>query len=688
MSAAAEVQALHALAERLGVQRSYIDLAGRRQRASTAALLQITAALDGSFDALRQAPDALRRRLDADRRRVVEPVLASFGRAAPRLPLQLAAPTATPRVLVQSECDQEFRELQPVRLLSTARGSQLLLPPLPLGYHRLRLQIGAAMHETLLVRAPQRLSPMPPDGLGMFLPLHALRHDDDLGVGSYGGLARLAQWCGEHGGRVLSTLPLLATNLDEPFEYSPYSPLSRCFWNEVFLDVAAAPGLTDCDQARRALAAIEAPAAALRRQPLVDYRAAVAMVRSVLQPLAQWTAAAATPIGESFRSFRGDAEIERYARFRAVLAARGEPWQSWPEPMRRGDLPDGSFDAELATYHAYTQWLAGRQLDAARADADAAGVSLYLDLPLGVHPAGFDTFRHQGLFVAGAAAGAPPDPLFSKGQNWGFPPLHPERQRQQGYGHMIAVLRHHLRCARILRLDHVMGLHRLYYIANGMPATAGLYVRYPAEEMFAIVCLEAARAGCHVVGEDLGTVPPIVRKRMDRHGLSRLHVLQHSIAPQHQPPVLPAPKGSVASLNTHDMPTFAGFLAGGDLRDQVQMGLLDDQGLAAATAERERNIAALIAHLQQRGLVGDSPGPQQVMRGAQLLLAAGDSELLLLNLEDLWLEPLPQNVPGTWRERPNWLRRAAVSFASMRQMTEVDEVLAALILARHNRRPR
>lgn len=684
---AGEVKALHDVAELLGVQLSYTDLAGRRQQASIEALLGVTAALGAGVDRMAEAPEALRRLLELQNRRVVEPVVASFGRSAPRVALRLPAQPTSAYVSVVLEGETEPRRLEPVRVLAGRSGCELVLPPLPPGYHRLRIEVAGAVHETLLLRAPRRAPAMPTHGTGAFLPLHALREDDDLGIGNFGGLTRLAERWGGLGGSVLSTLPLLATNLDEPFEYSPYSPLSRCFWNEIFLDVRAVPELASCEAARNALAAVAAEAHALRQQPLVDYRASVELVRRVLQPLAAQLATAEGPRGEAFRAFRQGAPVTAYAQFRAVLAARGEPWQKWPEPLRSGRFEPGSFDPALATYHAYTQWLAEEQLLAARTAADRASVSLYLDLPLGVQPGGFDTFWHQQLFVSGVAVGAPPDPLFQKGQNWGFPPIHPERQREQGYLHLAEVLRHHMRFARILRLDHVMGLHRLFCIPNGMAATAGVYLRYPVEEMFAVVCLEASRAGCHVVGEDLGTVPPVIRTRMARHGFSRLHVLQFSIDAGAEPPVRPPAPGSVACLNTHDTPTFAGFLDGLDLRVQLELGLIDEAALAVAVADRRRTIAALAAYLQRRGLVGATPGPGELMRGAQTLLAEGECELVLLNLEDLWLEPEPQNVPGTWRERPNWRRRAAVSAPAMRQRPEVRELAAALIQMRRNQEP-
>ncbi|MEZ5963130.1 MAG: 1,4-alpha-glucan branching protein GlgB [Planctomycetota bacterium] len=673
-----ELRALHDLADRLGMQRSYTDSDGHRRRATTDALLGVARALGADVERPGDAPAALRRLHESAEQRIVEPVVVSFGRAPVRVPLRLPSPPPGVRVLARAEAAREETLLAPVRVQKGRDGCVLALPALPVGYHRLRIEIGSRVCETLLLRAPVRVPALPPAGTGMFLPLYALREEGDLGVGNYGGLGRLATWCGEVGGSALATLPLLATNLDEPLEFSPYSPLSRRFWNEVFLDVASVP---EVEQDGKARAAFAAASARVRTgsADLVDYRASVELVREVLRPIARRIATDEGPRGKSFRAFREDGEVAAWSRFRAVLAARGEPWQQWPEPLRRGTFAPGSFDPDVATWHAFAQWLAEEQLAAAAEAARRAGVRLYLDLPLGVHASGFDTFRHRELFMGGCSAGAPPDPLFRKGQNWGFPPLHPEHQRRDGYRHLVDVLRHHMRHAGILRLDHVMGLHRLYCVPHGMEATDGVYVRYAPDELYAVVTLEAARAGCHVVGEDLGTVPPAVRTSMRKHGLSRLHVLQFAIDPGAAPPVHEAPVGSIACLDTHDTPTFAAFLAGADIELQRELSCLDEGGMAAARAGRERAVAALTLELQARGFAGPDPDAGELVTAASRLLAAGGSEMVLLNLEDLWLELRPQNVPGTWRQLPNWRRRCAVPFAALQVQPEYRQIVGAVV---------
>ncbi|HEX5050372.1 MAG TPA: hypothetical protein VFZ65_01240, partial [Planctomycetota bacterium] len=213
---AGEIRALHALADLLGVQRSYTDLARHRQRASTEVLLAVTSALGCGIQAVREAPEALRRLREERKARVVEPVVASFGPRASRVPLQSPASPAALRVFALGEGGP--RLLAPVEVLLRGPRCELVLPKLSLGYHRLRIELDGRTHETLLVRAPLRAPALAGGATGMFLPLHALREANDLGVGDFGGLADLAEWCGSQGGSVISTLPLLSTNLDEPFE--------------------------------------------------------------------------------------------------------------------------------------------------------------------------------------------------------------------------------------------------------------------------------------------------------------------------------------------------------------------------------------------------------------------------------------------------------------------------------------
>jgi 4-alpha-glucanotransferase len=303
---------------------------------------------------------------------------------------------------------------------------------------------------------------------------------------------------------------------------------------------------------------------------------------------------------------------------------------------------------------------------------------LYLDMPLGVHPDSYDVWRNRDLFITGVSAGAPPDPFFTRGQNWGFPPINPIKMRERHYQYWRKVLQTQLRYAGILRLDHVMSLHRLYLVPNGFEATKGVYIGYPAEEMYAILALESSRHQAVIVGEDLGTVPAEVRKSMDVHGVKRMFVLQFEATDDLDEPIGIPPKNAVASLNTHDMPPFSAYWQALDADLRSELGLLDGDGVREAREQRNKVTTAL-----SRMLAASSRLDAAAARTALLdFLARSDADMLLVNLEDLWLENQPQNTPGTSHERPNWRRRLKYTLEEMRADESVGELLELVEAAR------
>jgi 4-alpha-glucanotransferase len=325
-------------------------------------------------------------------------------------------------------------------------------------------------------------------------------------------------------------------------------------------------------------------------------------------------------------------------------------------------LRKGDYEEAAQQFHLYVQWLAHGQVDELIQRGEQNGVSLYLDLPLGVNPDGYDVWRERESFALDASAGAPPDAFFSKGQDWGFAPLHPRRIRESGYQYVLAFLRFQMRHARLLRIDHVMGLHRLYWVPRGFEARQGTYVNYPAEELHAIFNLESHRNRTRLVGENLGTVPAVVNQSLERHGLRSMFVVQFEERANAQAALCAPPRLGVASVNTHDTPTFAAHWRGDDLEDCVALGLLPRKELKGAKKNRERLKTALVRFLKTQGLLkAGKAGAPEVLRALLAWLKSSPSEIVLINLEDLWLERRPQNVPGTSTERPNWRRKARFS---------------------------
>jgi 4-alpha-glucanotransferase len=552
--------------------------------------------------------------------------------------------------------------------------------PLALGYHRLTVKAGNRTASTQILAAPRRVFGEGGAGTrlwGVFLPLYALRTARGWGAGDLTDLEALAAWTAEMGGGIVGTLPMLATFLDEPCEPSPYAPASRLFWNELYLDPERLPEAAQSAAARRLLDSpeIHAEIAALSAAPLVDYPRLATLKRRVLEEMASWFFSHPTSRQDELEGFlAAHPELATYAAFRAVGDRRGEPWQAWPERLRDGTLAHADYDDEDFRYHLWVQWASEQQMRAMAGEARRRGPGLYLDLPLGVHGSAYDVWRWRDLFAEGTAAGAPPDAFFTKGQNWGFPPLQPERLRERGYDYLIACLRHHLEHAGLLRIDHVMQLHRLFWIPGGMQASSGVYVRYPDEELYAVLALESHRHRTVLVGENLGTVPPEVNAAMQRHGVLGMYVTQYELAPgggglQREPPA-----DSVASLNTHDMPTFRGFWQGRDVADLQALGFLDaaqahEEG-ERRRRQREQMTAALPADLARPG------DPYSAVLGVRLEhLAASAAPVVLINLEDLLGEEEPQNVPGTQAERPNWRRKARLTLEELVRRPEVVSML-------------
>ena len=696
MMAANTLQALHQLATLYGVQIAYYDVAGRRRHATPESLMAVLRALGVPVGTHHDILAALRERRQAPWKRGVEPVAVAWEGAPGELELRLPGDTASGHLaahLTLAAGDVlswgldlgSLQTLQAIQIEGVRYVSKrIMLPvPLPWGYHRLTLETPGGLHEAVIISAPAKafapLGKQRDKAWGVFVPLYALHSQRSWGGGDFRDLGELMEWVAKLGGGIVATLPLMAAFLDKPCDPSPYSPVSRLFWNEFYLDIANIPELKRCPSAR---ALLESPVVsdeleALRASPWVDYRRQMSLKRRVLEELARFLCAESSERNAAFWRFvESHPSVEDYACFRSACERQSTPWSEWPMPLREGVLRDGDYDEEAKRYHLYVQWLVGEQLHALSQKARQKGQALYLDLPLGVHPHGYDVWRERASFAMEACGGAPPDTVFTHGQNWGFPPLHPVRIREQGYRYIFAYLVQLMKYAGLLRIDHVMGLHRLFWIPNGLEPHEGVYVRYPAEELYAILTLESHRNKSWVVGENLGTVPSCVNQTMVRHNVHQMYVVQYELTPGSRWPRGAIPLKSVASLNTHDMPTFAGYWKGLDIEDRLELGLLDKRGAATERKTRQALRTTLVSFLRGEGLLkGRSRDMGAVLRACAAFLGASLARIMVINLEDLWLEALPQNVPNTRDERPNWRRKARYSFEALSAKSHVIEIL-------------
>jgi 4-alpha-glucanotransferase len=689
---------LHHLARLYHVQSEYRDGLGQWRQAPPEAILSALKSLDAPLQSLNDVADALRQRRQTLWQRAIEPVTIAWQNRPLiihlRLPSRLAQAPAVCEIQLESgerldgRCEAisgrttYFSEVEGFGFV----GRRLLLPRrIPSGYHRLRLRVDDLELESTLFSAPLQTYAPRQSGTkrwGLFCPVYALRSATSWGSGDFSDLAALARFVGALDGRAVGTLPMLASFLDEPFDPSPYAPVSRLFWNEFYLDVTRIPEFADCASAQALVNADEfrRELARLRGTSLVDYRKIMALKRRVIEELLGFMMIHAPARRATFESFIADhLNLQDYAAFRAKVERERTGWRHWDRSARDGMLTPDSGDEPAQLYHLYAQWLCEDQTRWLHNETKLNGAKLYLDFPLGVNRDGYDVWRERHLFALGASAGAPPDGLFVKGQNWGFPPSHPEALRRDSYRYYIACLRHHMTHAAMLRIDHVMGMHRAFWVPEGFSAAEGLYVHHRAEEYYAVLSLESHRHQVEIVGENLGTVPDYVNQALLRHKLLGMDVGQFGVSADPERALDAAPAHTVASLNTHDTATFMGFWTGGEIHDRLALGLIDREEADREQRYRAAQREALAAFLRRRGLLEDGKTePEAVLKGWLTFLAGNEAEFILVTLEDLWLEEAPQNVPGTWHERPNWQRKTRFDLDEIRALPGLVEFLKIL----------
>ena len=665
-----KVMGLRLLARLYGVQTEFVDNGGNLHHATTEGLLAVLKALGAQVEGDGDVAEATRGRRHALRSRRIEPVAVAWDGTPPalllRIPESLASSTLDCRLTDEEGAERSWTvavaDLDPSETESSradrlAAGRLTLPGPLPSGYHRLTVRFPGAEAACLVIAAPTRAYAGSGESAdrtwGLFCPLHALHRGSSWGAGDFSDLGALMDWAAGQGGGLVATLPMLASFFDGP-TVSPYAPASRLFWNEFYLDLRRIPELALSEPARALMESAEfrREVEALRSEPLVDYARQMRLKRRVLELLSDAVPAEGERLADFRRFLRDHPESEDYASFMASVERHGRDWGRWPS----GAL--GAVDERARRYHLYAQWQADDQLRALSEDARAKGLTWYVDFTVGVDARGYDVWSRPDLFCRDASIGCPPDEEFTRAQDWRFPPPHPDRQREAGYSYLIAALRNHFRHAGALRIDHVMGLHRLFWLPESLGGRDGAYVSYPAEELYAILSVESHRHRAWVVGEDLGTVPAVVPEAMRRHAIRGLYVVQHELkGGDAERPLRTVREEVVASLNTHDLPPFAAYWEGRDIGGRVSFGLLDEAGAAEEERARPEERRALVAYLRRLGLLGAEDDPASVIAACYEFLAASPARVALINPEDLWLETEAQNMPGTDAQYPNWRHR-------------------------------
>jgi 4-alpha-glucanotransferase len=573
----------------------------------------------------------------------------------------------------------------------STQGAIQLHEPLSPGYYALR--VGDA--SSTVIAAPTAAYVAPElekcKLWGVSAQLYALRSRRNWGIGDFGDLAELARICSSVGAACVALNPLHELHLTNPTSASPYSPTSRLYLNSLYIDVAAASAML---ASGHVISSYRQRIEGSQGSDFVDYRAAALAKIGALQALYGdfRNHGDRSPHWDEFDRFRSDGgvHLRRFAIYEALMDefkrrdAAMYGWMQWPVGYRN---PNAPLVTEFAESHAaqiefyqFLQWLAERQLASAARAACAMPIGLYRDLAVGVDANSADVWIDPRAFCLDLGVGAPPDPLNTEGQNWSLPPLNPRVLRERAYAPFISLLRANMRHAGALRIDHVMGLMRLFCIPKHMGAYAGTYVSYRFEEMLAVLSLESVRHRCTIVGEDLGTVPPGFRERLQSTRIfgCRLLFFEREADGSFRMPRA-YDRAAVASTGTHDLPPLAGFWTGEDISIRQRLHP-ESVGGGAERAERAEARKFLLRMLITHGELGtneasrlastaEAPSDEaleDLIVSAYRALGRAAARLVLIQLEDALLERLPVNTPGTFDEVPNWRRKLAISIEALR----------------------
>ncbi len=586
---------------------------------------------------------------------------------------------------------------------------------LPPGYHELEVRLASSTTRCALVISPAQCYEPAPIAQGRRLwgiavQLYTVRSRVNWGMGDFYDLKQLIRWLAPRGAGFIGLNPLHALAPADAQRSSPYSASSRHFLNVLYISVTDVPEFANCPEATSRVDEREFVDRlnALRSADLVDYVGVARAKFEVLQLLYRDFCERHLRVGsaraQEFRAFvgAGGALLQSHARFDALdhhfRSTLGTPsgWLSWPEEYR--DVNGGavahfaSTHSSQVEFHLYLQWLAHCQLAGAQALARELGmpIGLYGDYAVGSNPSGSETWVDQLSYRMGAEIGAPPDPLALRGQGWGIPPQDPFIMQSQKLLGFVRLIRNNMRYYGALRLDHVMSLFRLWWVAAGRSPTEGAYVHYPLDQLLTVLALESARAACLVVGEDLGVVPDEMRVAMPEFGLYHYKVLlfeKDGGGRFRRPDEFV--RRALGTVTTHDMPTLRSYWEGLDIELRRRLNLYPTETIQnEVMQERERDKVALLHALRDQGLQPDSPAaPSEpftpaLARALHVYLARSPTVLVALQIEDLLGMVDPVNVPGTNHEYPNWQRKLSANIEDMVGRADFDETFVAVSQAR------
>ena len=666
------------LAAAYGVATEYWDWRGAHVQVSAETLVAVLAALGVDAHDVDAQVASIRQREDAAWATTLPPyVISRAGRMTSvdvhvthgqRVDIWIVCEDGTVRSELHQ--DENFSPPRSVDGREVGEATFALPSDLPLGYHSLCVYTDGVQHDTTLIVTPSWVGLPARLGerrlWGLTTQLYSVTSHRSWGVGDLADLGDLAGWAGaEHDADFVLVNPLHAAEPNAPVEPSPYLPTTRRFANPLYLRVEQIPEYAYVDASTRA--AIEAIGAELRSTSAsfdrIDRDAAWAAKRAALELVHATDLPPGRALAyDAFRRREG-AALDDFASWCALVDEHGADWHTWPEPLRHPSSPSvaefrSSREATI-DFHRWLQWVLDEQLDQTQATARRAGMALGVvhDLAVGVSATGADAWARQDDLARGITVGAPPDAYNQIGQDWSQPPWRPDRLADAAYAPFRELIATVLRHAGGLRVDHIIGLFRLWWIPAGAGPRQGTYVRYDYDALIGILALEAARADAVVIGEDLGTVEPWVRDYLRELGLLGTSIMwfEFDYTADGSPP-LPAQRWReycLASVTTHDLPPTAGYLAGDHVRLRHQLGLLT-RSLAEELATDRAEQASWLDELRRRGALGLDADLDETVLAMHRYLTWTPARLRSLALTDAVGDRRTQNQPGTIDEYPNW----------------------------------
>ncbi len=700
-----ERELIDTLAAAAGIAPEWWEVTGKQTVVSPRTKLELLDAMRLPARSQGQARASLARLMEARTRRLPASLtlaLALQGRRAAPLRAAVGEPGRDFDYQIELENGEALAAkavLGEARRVELADGREiverpLLLPELPVGRHRLVVD---GVECRLTIAPPECFSPhaAPWRRFGLSTQLYALRRaSGDQGVGDFAALGLAGALGGAQGAAFLGVSPLHALFNQDRERASPYNPSDRRFLDPLLIDVLADDGLPfDASSHADAFGR-------LSKLDAVDYSAVWARKNQALRARFEAFEAARAgghehPAFAEFDRFvaEGGEALRRFAIFEAVSRdRRGEDWRLWPERLRDA-VPAALDEAEAQrareiAFVEFCQWLADRQLAAAAAQARAGGleIGLYRDLAVGSAPDGAEAWARAGELMSGVSVGAPPDPFSAHGQIWALPAPDPIAGGEDGYRGLAALYGANMRHAGMLRIDHAMGLTRLFVVPDGAKAAEGAYVAYPVDDLIGQIALESQRHACMIVGEDLGTVPKGFRARLAQANIFGMKVLwfERDGAKLREPGDYPAL--SIACASTHDLPTLVGWRRGGDIGERLMLGLTTLAEAGRQIAERTNDQRALLEALRAAGVLGhealDLDADTSVALDAAIhaFLAGSGAALASAQFDDLAGEAIATNLPGTDRERPNWRRRHAFDIETLLSRPRAAAILKAIAM--------